>query len=73
MRLRKFGEWNKKLKQTRYGFMYTGHYIKNMLFNVSISTQSRLATLLSSLFARFGSFYGLYDGSYLKTYLLMRW
>ena len=44
-----------------------------MLFNVSISTQSRLATLLSTLFARCGSFYRLYDGSDLKTYLLMRW
>ena len=36
------------------------------------STQSRLATLLSSLIAG-GSDFRLYDGSGLKTYLLMRW
>ena len=35
------------------------------------STQSRLATLLSSLIACW--LVGLYDGSHLKTNLLMRW
>ena len=37
------------------------------------STQSRLATLLSSLIASRGSDLRLYDGSDLNTYLLMRW
>ena len=37
------------------------------------STQSWLATLLSSLIAAGGSDFRLYDGSNLKTYLLMRW
>ena len=39
------------------------------------STQSRLATLLSSLIARrwVGLLFSLYDGSDLKTYLLMIW
>ena len=37
------------------------------------STQSRLATLLSSLIARRWSDFRLYDGSNFKTYPLMRW
>ena len=37
------------------------------------STESRLATLLSSLIACRGSDFRLHDGSDLKTYLLMRW
>ena len=38
-----------------------------------LSTQSRLATFLSSLILADGSDFRLYDGSDLQTYPLMRW
>ena len=40
---------------------------------MALCWQSWLATLLSSLNAHWGSDFRLYDGSDLKTYLLVRW
>ena len=50
-------------------------YDINVLQQISclVVTQSRLATLLSSLIEHGGSDFRLYDGSDLKTYLFMRW
>ena len=55
------------------------HY-KKFGYNINVlqlhawwSTQSVLATLLTSLIFTDGSVFRLYDGSDLKTYLLMRW
>ena len=47
--------------------------IVDVLYRNKSINHSWLANLLSSLIARWGSDLRLYDGSDLKTYLLMRW
>ena len=82
-----YGDLVYKLKKIVGSHNFSGQFIKiishykrlaiTLMYcsrlNAWWSTQSRLATLHSSLIARHGSDFRLYDGSNLNTCLLIRW